>query len=64
MFDACETFRAYVQTKGRARISNSHYVVMVSEENAEKFLKKNAMYNDIDSTLRKVRYREICIWYK
>ena len=54
MYDTCQTFRAYVQTKGRARITNSHYVVMVHDENAEKFLRKNVNYNEIDVTLRKV----------
>lgn len=54
MYDSCQTFRAYVQTKGRARITNSYYIVMVEEDKAEKFLKKNVNYNEIDVTLRKV----------
>lgn len=57
MYDSGQTFRSYVQTKGRARIRNSYYIVMVEEEQAEKFLRKNINFNEIDDTLRKVLMR-------
>ncbi|XP_058829652.1 endoribonuclease Dcr-2 [Topomyia yanbarensis] len=52
-FDHPETFASYEQSKGRARMKDSKYVVMLDTANKEKFLVQYKLYKDIESELEK-----------
>lgn len=54
MFDHPETYRSYVQTKGRARVRDSDYIVFVAQENVLKFSKQTANYQEISNELQRV----------
>lgn len=51
-FDAVETFRQYVQTKGRARMRNSKHVIMAPSADKNKTQKKLDEWAQINKILR------------
>lgn len=51
-FDEPDSFRSYIQRKGRARMSTSTYATLVSDNEASKFLAKCVEYRQIDQVLR------------
>lgn len=53
-FDYPETFASYEQSKGRARMKDSTYTVMLDSDKREKFLKKYLLYKEIEEELRRV----------
>lgn len=59
--DAPMTFRSYVQSKGRARMSTSNYVIMTSLSDYSKLVENLAEYQRIDVVLKDVCIREINI---
>lgn len=54
MFDHPETYRSYVQSKGRARVRDSDYMVLVHQDLVAKFKIQIDNYKKIDSELQKV----------
>lgn len=52
-FDYPETFASYEQSKGRARMKDSTYTVMLDSDKREKFLKKYVLYKEIEEELRR-----------
>ncbi|XP_058457103.1 endoribonuclease Dcr-2 [Malaya genurostris] len=50
-FDRPETFASYEQSKGRARMRDSQYVVMLDMESRQKFLNQYKLYKDIEHEL-------------
>ncbi|CAO1407677.1 unnamed protein product [Diamesa hyperborea] len=60
MYDKPDTFRTYVQTKGRARIRNSDYIVLLESCNVTKFLLKRDLYDEIDRNIKKVLIGKTC----
>lgn len=54
-YDKPTTFRSYVQTKGRARMTDSVYVRMTSAAETNKLQKQTAEWNEINRILRTVR---------
>lgn len=52
MFDKPATYRSYVQTRGRARVQNSCYAVLVEEESAEKFREYVEVWRSVDKELK------------
>lgn len=59
--DAPMTFRSYVQSKGRARMSTSNYVIMTSLSDYSRLVENLAEYQRIDVVLKDVCIREINI---
>lgn len=53
-YDTPTTFRSYVQTKGRARMKQSRYVIMVNAANNNKLQLKAGEWRDINQILRNV----------
>ena len=60
MFNKPDTFRTYVQTKGRARIRNSDYIVLLESHNVTKFLLKRELYDEVDKNIKKVLIGKTC----
>lgn len=53
-YDHPQTFASYQQSKGRARMKNSQYMVMLDNENRHIFLEKYRLYKSIEEELRRV----------
>lgn len=53
-YNTPKTFRSYVQTKGRARMKKSNYVIMTNASDNNKLQKKAAEWKDINQILRDV----------
>lgn len=53
-YDTPKTFRSYVQTKGRARMKESQYVIMAKAAENCKLQKKAAEWQQINQILRDV----------
>lgn len=53
-FDAPETFRSYVQSKGRARMKDSAYVVFTEASKQTEMSNKMREWNEINDILRQV----------
>lgn len=53
--DSPQSFRSYVQSKGRARMSTSNYVIMTSMGDYNKLIGNLAEYQRIDGVLKEVR---------
>lgn len=60
MYDYPVTFRAYIQSKGRARTNVSEYVVLVPNPKAETFVLKRNSYDKIDSELKRILITKTC----
>lgn len=60
MFDQPTSFRAYVQSKGRARVRDSSYVVMLEDGQVDSFLKKRDTYNELDVKMKKILLTKVC----
>lgn len=58
-YDTPTTFRAYVQTKGRARMKQSKYVIMTPAGQINKLQTKIVEWKKIIDILRKVKYIRI-----
>lgn len=56
MYDYPQTFRSYVQSKGRARSEESDYYVFIENVLKLKFDKSYITYQHIDSNLKKVNF--------
>ena len=54
MYDIPETFRSYVQSKGRARMAQSDYVIMVSSAEQNKLTGKIREWREINDILKRV----------
>lgn len=52
MYDCPSTYRSYVQARGRARVENSEYVVMVADEHYEEFQNKVINWQKVDKKLK------------
>ncbi|XP_042895189.1 endoribonuclease Dicer isoform X2 [Parasteatoda tepidariorum] len=50
-FDRPENFRAYVQSKGRARVNDSHYIMMVKSPEKETFEEIISDYKTVEELL-------------
>ena len=50
-FDEPTEYRSYVQSKGRARAAAAHYLMLVTREQREKFLRELADYQVIERRL-------------
>lgn len=53
-YNTPKTFRSYVQTKGRARMKRSNYVIMINASDNNKLQKKAAEWQEINKILRDV----------
>lgn len=53
-YDLPKEFRSYVQSKGRARMRLSNYIVMCPEENYDGLLTKLKEWNEVDAKLKTV----------
>lgn len=62
MFDPPMDFRAYIQSKGRARDQNSNYIILVNRSDAS-FDKRYSQYREVENTLKNVSNSEIIIYY-
>lgn len=60
MFDYPLTFRAYIQSKGRARSKTSDYIVLVPSTKAVSFLSNRNKYDRIDRDLKKILITKTC----
>lgn len=60
MFDYPTTFRSYIQTKGRARVKNSNYVVLLENQKVDSFLEKQKKYNELDIKMKKILLTKVC----
>jgi endoribonuclease Dicer len=60
MFDYPTTFRAYIQSKGRARSKDSDYIVLISSGKADIFLSKRNLYDEIDKKMKRVLIGKTC----
>lgn len=54
MFDEPLSYSSYMQSKGRARMKTSTYLMMVKDEDRGKFTGRIQLYHDIEDTLKKV----------
>lgn len=52
MYDAPETFRSYMQSRGRARDDKSKYIVMIDEEGEKKFKTKMIKWRNVDNKMK------------
>lgn len=52
MYDQPETFRSYMQSRGRARDSNSNYVVFISSGSEAKFNKNLKLWGEIHGEIK------------
>lgn len=55
-YDVPQTFRSYIQTKGRARMETSNYVLMTSIIEQQKILSKIEEYRRVDIALKNVSF--------
>ncbi|ETN64340.1 dicer-1 [Anopheles darlingi] len=53
MFDEPLSYSSYMQSKGRARMKSSTYLLMVNDEDRSKFTARIQLYHDIENTLKK-----------
>lgn len=53
-YDHPQTFASYQQSKGRARMKDSQYMVMLNNEERQKFLEKYRLYKSIEQELQRV----------
>uniref|UniRef100_A0A182FU44 ribonuclease III n=1 Tax=Anopheles albimanus TaxID=7167 RepID=A0A182FU44_ANOAL len=53
MFDEPLSYSSYMQSKGRARMKTSTYLMMVKDEDRGKFTGRIQLYHDIEDTLKK-----------
>ncbi|KFB49809.1 AGAP012289-PA-like protein [Anopheles sinensis] len=53
MFDMIKTYVSYMQSKGRARMKTSKYLMMVPETQKSDFLNRIKLYGDISKELQK-----------
>lgn len=60
MYDFPTSFRAYIQSKGRARTVDSDYIVLLPKTNSESFVVKRDKYEKIDLTLKKILIGKTC----
>lgn len=51
-FDVALTFSAYVQTKGRARMKNSHYILMINKMEKSQVMQKIAKFKAVEAKLK------------
>lgn len=52
-FEDPKTYRSYVQARGRARVDNSNYIVLIGEQDKQKFMQKVTKWQAIDRELKK-----------
>lgn len=52
MYDKPDTYRSYVQARGRARVNNSTYVVLVDDGSINDFLEKVKTWREVDKELK------------
>lgn len=57
-YDRPKNFRSYVQTKGRARMKKSHYVIMVEESEEMKVKKAKREWQEVINELNHVSYNK------
>lgn len=50
-FDAPTSFHSYVQSKARARAADSHYLLLVNEDELDGFIEKLSEYMEVEQTL-------------
>ncbi|KAH1023571.1 hypothetical protein HUJ04_012751 [Dendroctonus ponderosae] len=50
-FDLPQTFHSYIQSKARARASESYYLLFANDNEVYSFVSKLAQYNEIENTL-------------
>lgn len=55
-YDKPQTFRSYVQSKGRARMKDSTYAIMVPAGEIQKMEKKKTEWDQISKILKEVSY--------
>lgn len=60
MYDHPPTFRAYIQSKGRARTLNSDYIVLVPKTKSKEFVSQRNKYEAIDIELKKILIGKTC----
>lgn len=53
MYDKPKTYRSYVQARGRARVDNSNYAVLVEDDKIDDFKKKVIIWREVDKTLKR-----------
>lgn len=58
MFDEVKTYRSYVQSKGRARLSTSKYIILNDVPRAQ-FLTRLADFRQIEESLNRVCFSSI-----
>lgn len=66
-YDTPETFRSYVQCKGRARMAKSQYVIMSPVGQSAKLENKMKEWMQVNETLKKVRRfssSDILLWFR
>lgn len=56
MYDRPETYRSYVQSKGRARSADSNYTILLENGDVSNFQKSYNKYQSIDKILQKVNF--------
>lgn len=56
MYDQPETYRSYVQARGRARVNNSKYIVLTPNDKINEFQKKVIVWREVDKELKKQLY--------
>lgn len=52
MYDHPETYRSYVQSRGRARDQKSKYIVMHDESSIQKFKTKKKNWENVERTIK------------
>uniref|UniRef100_A0A182MYJ8 ribonuclease III n=1 Tax=Anopheles dirus TaxID=7168 RepID=A0A182MYJ8_9DIPT len=52
MFDAPPTYASFMQSKGRARMKTSNFVMMISQEERTKFVRRIQLYRGIEARLK------------
>lgn len=60
--DVPKEFRSYVQSKGRARMRESNYIIMCPEENYAGLQIKLKEWNDVDAKLKNVSQHFAPVW--
>lgn len=58
-YDSPCTFASYEQSKGRARMKDSRYLVMLDQNNRQDFLKQYRLYKEIEEELKRVRTPQV-----
>lgn len=54
MYDMPKEFRAYIQSKGRARVRGSTYIILCPDDSLSSFQEKLREWNEVDETLKSV----------